>query len=120
MDELMSEKVGALAEGLPTLTALIGLLPSVDDQVSEKVGALAEGLPTLMTCIGFGWLWDIVRYLRPQVPPACFLTIRWTGLFSTMDYLTYTEVRFLEKGFTKYLLILGSGFRGDSLMLNRA
>lgn len=33
----MSEKVRALAEGLPTLTALVRLLAGVDHQVPEKV-----------------------------------------------------------------------------------
>jgi hypothetical protein len=60
----MSEKVRALAEGLPTLTALIGLLTSMDDQVSEEVGALTESLPALTTCIGLGWLWGFIRYIR--------------------------------------------------------
>lgn len=60
----MPEQVGALAEGLPALTALIGLLPGVDHQVSEQVRALAEGLPTFSTRIGLGWLWGSVKRVR--------------------------------------------------------
>lgn len=42
---------GALAEGLPTLLALVGPLPGVGPLVSDQLGLLAEGLPTLPTAI---------------------------------------------------------------------
>ena len=37
VDPLVDVEVGALAEALPTLATVIGLLPSVDSQVDAEV-----------------------------------------------------------------------------------
>lgn len=49
---LMLEEVGVEAEALPTLTALIGPLPSVGAVMSDQVGALAEASPAGRALVG--------------------------------------------------------------------
>ena len=58
---MLSER-GAATEGLATLTALIGLLSSVDDGMSNEVCAPAEGLPALHAFIG------LLSTVNPLVP----------------------------------------------------
>lgn len=41
-----------MAEGLPTLIALVGLLPSVEACVANQECAFVEGLPTFTALIG--------------------------------------------------------------------
>lgn len=43
----------AVGEGLPTLTALVGPLPSVNWMVLQEVGPAFEGLPTLHALVWF-------------------------------------------------------------------
>lgn len=52
VNPLVDVEVGTLAEALPTLAALIGLLSSVHSLMNEEFGALAEALPTLATGVG--------------------------------------------------------------------
>jgi hypothetical protein len=47
VNPLMLTHVGAVPEGLPTLTALVGLLSSVDDGMSNEVRAPTKGLPAV-------------------------------------------------------------------------
>ena len=41
-----------MAEGLATLSTLVRLLPGVDSQVLGEMDALSEGLPTLTARVG--------------------------------------------------------------------
>lgn len=50
---LMVSEGRAAAEGLPTFSAFVGLLSSVDDGVPNEICAPTEGLPTLNTFVGF-------------------------------------------------------------------
>lgn len=52
VNPLVDEEIGALAEALPTLAALIGLLSGVHSLMDEEFGALTEALPTLATVVG--------------------------------------------------------------------
>lgn len=52
VDSLMPDEAGSLNKGLPTLTALIGLLPGVDSQVLNETSIPIEGFPTFFTLIG--------------------------------------------------------------------
>ena len=45
----MVDESGTVVESLPTLAALVGLLPRVDPVVFDEVGHPAEGLATLAT-----------------------------------------------------------------------
>lgn len=62
MHLLMLTQGGTATKGLSTLTALIGLLPSVDDRVSNEVRAPAEGFPTLHAFVG------LLSTVNPLVP----------------------------------------------------
>ena len=59
---LMVPERGAAAEGLPTCTTLIGLLPSVDDGVPNEVRAPADCLSSLNT---FKWVSPTMNLLVP-------------------------------------------------------
>jgi hypothetical protein len=56
---LVLREGGAAAEGLATLTALVGLLSSVDDGMSNEVRAPTKGLPAF----------DAFKRLLPTVDP---------------------------------------------------
>lgn len=47
----MDDQAGALAEALPTLGTLVGLLARVDPLVGAEVGAVTEALPTHGTLV---------------------------------------------------------------------
>lgn len=47
----VDDQAGALAEALPTLGTLVGLLTRVDPLVGAEVGAVAEALPTHRTLV---------------------------------------------------------------------
>lgn len=63
MDTLVLTKLEAKPEGLPTHTAYIGFLPSVDSLMDDAVGTVAEAFATLHTS---EWFLPCVASLMPD------------------------------------------------------
>ena len=53
MESLVLNEMGAVAIGLSTVTAFIGLFPCVDSEMDYELRGLPEGLATLIALIGF-------------------------------------------------------------------
>lgn len=52
VDALVLDEVGAAAEALATVSTHVGLLPGVDPLVADQVGAAVEALPALDADVG--------------------------------------------------------------------
>ena len=93
VDPLVLSEVRASAEGLPALSASVGLHPGMDNLVLDKGGILAEGLPTLTA---------LIRPLTCEHP------------------LVYYELCAHAEGFSTFEALVGFLPLMDPLMVNEA